>query len=93
LRSLSIPGITRVAADSILQSFENQRTEPARVSAFDVIQGITHAAQSFPPALQETAERAAGSAMLWDAIRWQNVLQAARTITDSELNRVFATVS
>jgi hypothetical protein len=90
LRSLAIPGLTRVAGDAFLSSFDNQRTETGRVSAFDVIQGLTHAAQTFSPGLQETTERAAGSAMLWTADRWNNVFAAAKTITESELKSVFA---
>jgi hypothetical protein len=90
LRSLAIPGLTRVAGDAFLSSFDNQRTETGRVSAFDVIQGLTHAAQTFSPGLQETTERAAGSAMLWTAQRWDNVFAAAKTITESELKSVFA---
>jgi hypothetical protein len=89
LRSLAIPGITRAAADTVVDSFANQRTETARVSAFDILQGLTHAAQTFAPGLQETTERAAGAAMQWTADRWQNVLAAARSITSDELSRVF----
>lgn len=89
LRSLSIAGITRAAADSIVDSYGNQRTEPARVSAFDILQGLTHAAQTFSPGLQETVERAAGSAMLWNVDRWENVFSSARTISAVELERVF----
>ena len=90
LRSLNIPGITRNAGDAFLRSFENQRTEPGRVSAFDILQGLTHAAQTFSPGLQELTERAAGSAMLWTGARWDNVFSAARTITENELKSVFA---
>lgn len=90
LRSLNIPGITRNAGDAFLRSFENQRTEPGKVSAFDILQGLTHAAQTFSPGLQELTERAAGSAMLWTGDRWQNVFSAARTITENELKSVFA---
>ena len=90
LRSLNIPGITRNAGDEFVRSFENQRTEPGAVSAFDILQGLTHAAQTFSPGLQELTERAAGSAMQWSAARWDNVFSAARTITENELKSVFA---
>lgn len=90
LRSLNIPGITRNAGDAFLRSFDNQRTEPGKVTAFDILQGLTHAAQTFSPGLQELTERAAGSAMNWSAARWDNVFSAARTITESELKSVFA---
>jgi len=89
LRSLNIPGLTKNAADGILNGFKNQRTEFSRVTAFDVIQGITKAAQAFSPGLQETAESAAGSAMLWTGDRWQNVFTSAKTINADELSRVF----
>jgi len=89
LRSLNIPGLTKNAADGILNGFKDQRTEFSRVTAFDVIQGITRAAQQFSPGLQETAESAAGSAMLWTGDRWQNVFTSAKTINADELSRVF----
>lgn len=67
--------------------------ETARVTAFDVIQGLTKSAQSFSAGLQETVERAAGSAMLWNADRWNNVFESAKTLSAEELKTVFKTVS
>ena len=93
LRSLRIPGITRETSDAIFAGFKEQRTETARVTAFDVIQGLTKSAQSFSAGLQETVERAAGSAMLWNADRWNNVFESAKTLSAEELKTVFKTVS
>lgn len=93
LRSLRIPGITRETSDAIFAGFKEQRTETARVTAFDVIQGLTKSAQSFYAGLQETVERAAGSAMLWNADRWNNVFESAKTLSAEELKTVFKTVS
>ena len=93
LRSLRIPGITRETSDAIFSAFGEQRTETARVTAFDVIQGLTKSAQSFSAGLQETVERAAGSAMLWNADRWNNVFESAKTLSAEELKTVFKTVS
>ncbi len=89
LRSLRIPGITRDTADSVFEAFQEQRTETAHVSAFDVLQGLTKSAQSFNAGLQETVERAAGSAMLWNAQRWENVFASARTLTSEEIGTLF----
>lgn len=93
IRSLRIPGITRETSDAIFAGFKEQRTETARVTAFDVIQGLTKSAQSFSAGLQETVERAAGSAMLWNADRWNNVFESAKTLSSEELKTVFKTVS
>lgn len=93
IRSLRIPGITRETSDAIFSAFGEQRTETARVTAFDVIQGLTKSAQSFSAGLQETVERAAGSAMLWNADRWNNVFESAKTLSAEELKTVFKTVS
>lgn len=89
LRSLRIPGITRDTADAVFDAFQEQRTETAHISAFDVLQGLTKSAQSFSAGLQETVERAAGSAMLWNAERWENVFQSAKTLTSAELGTLF----
>lgn len=91
LQALAVPGITRNAADLILQGFDNQRTETGRVSAFDVIQGMTFAAQQLGAELQETVERSAGSAMLWSADRWDSVFAMSRSIDAKQLKRIFAT--
>lgn len=91
LQALAVPGITRTAADLILKGFDNQRTETGRVSAFDVIQGMTFAAQQLPAELQETVERSAGSAMLWSADRWDSVFSMSRSIDAKQLKRIFAT--
>lgn len=91
LQALAVPGITRNAADSILRGFDNQRTETGRVSAFDVIQGMTFAAQQLNSELQETVERSAGSAMLWTADRWESVFAMSRSIDAKQLKRIFAT--
>lgn len=93
LRSLRIPGITRESADTIFQAFTAQRTETARISAFDVLQGFTKSAQSLSAGMQETVERAAGSAMLWSVARWDNVFESAKTLTSEELATLFKTVS
>lgn len=89
LRSLRIPGITRDTADAVFEAFQEQRTETAHVSAFDVLQGLTKSAQSFSAGLQETVERAAGSAMLWNVDRWNNVFESAKTLSSVELGTLF----
>lgn len=90
LQSLAVPGITRTAADTILTAYDGQRTETGRVTAFDVIQGMTAAAQTFSPELQETVERSAGSAMLWNAERWDSVFSLSRSIDAKQLKRIFS---
>lgn len=90
LQALAVPGITRNAADAILKGFENQRTDTGRVSAFDVIQGMTYAAQEFSAELQETVERSAGAAMLWTADRWESVFAMSRSVDSKQLKRIFS---
>jgi len=89
LNCLDVPGITRSAADLILSAYADQRTESARVSGFDVIQGITKAAQSLDAFAQETLERAAGTAMLWTVDRWESAFALSRTIGTKQLKRIF----
>lgn len=90
LNALAVPGITRTAADAILLGFENQRTETGRVTAFDLIQGMTFAAQSLSAELQETVERSAGSAMLWSADRWESVFNMSKSVDKKQLKRLFS---
>lgn len=90
LQTLSVPGITREQSAAIVAGYENQRTESSKVTAFDVIQGITFAAQGFDAFAKETAERAAGSAMLWAPEKWETVFRAARMINSKQLARLFA---
>jgi hypothetical protein len=96
LKSLSFPGITKQAADSIVGSFQEQRQlidAPAAISAFDVIQGITAAARSFDCELKENAERVAGVAMFWDKTRWDDVFRSAGSLKTRDLEKLFSTVS
>ncbi len=93
IRSLRIPGITKEYADVIVQGFNGQRSELSHVSAFDVLQGMTKAAQTLSAGMQETIERAAGSAMLWTADRWENVFRDAKTLSAEEIRNVFKSVS
>jgi hypothetical protein len=90
LQTLNIAGISKENAAAILAGYQDQRTESSRVSAFDVIQGITKAAQSFDAYSQETAERAAGSAMLWSAKRWEAAFSLAKSIDAKALKRIFS---
>jgi hypothetical protein len=90
LQTLNIAGISKDNATAILDGFNEQRTESALVTAFDVIQGITKAAQSFDAYSQEVAERAAGSAMLWTAERWQAAFSLAGSIDTKALKRIFS---
>ncbi len=90
LLNLNIPGISRDNAAAIVTAYGDQRTEESKITAFDVIQGITKAAQSFDAFSQETAERAAGAAMLWTPDRWESAFMAAKTIDAKQLKRIFS---
>jgi len=90
LQALNVPGLTRDHAAAIVSAYAEQRTEPAKTSAFDIIQGITKAAQGFDAFAQETAERAAGSAMLWTPDAWDSVFSMARSIDTKQLKRIFS---
>jgi hypothetical protein len=90
LNTLNVPGITREQASAIVTGFDDQRTETGRVSAFDILQGFTKAAQGFDAFAQETTERAAGSAMLWAPEVWQTVFAMAERIDSKQLKRIFS---
>lgn len=89
LQTLDVSAITRPAADVIFAKYGEQRTETSRVSAFDIVQGMTAAAQEFSGGLQEITERAAGSAMLWEPEQWGTVFSAAGRLKEKQLKRIF----
>lgn len=90
LDQIATAQITRPMAAAIVDGFKDQRTEAGFVSAFDLVNGITKAAQGFAPSVQESVERAAGELTAgWDAGRWDAAFRAARSFKESDAKRVF----
>lgn len=82
--------VSRTQADSMLLSYAVE-AQSGRTTAFDVVQGVTRAAQSFQPAEQETAERFAGNMLEWQPADWNRVFSKAESFGEKELKRVYQT--
>lgn len=90
LDAITTAQITRPMAARIVDGFADQRMDSGRVTAFDLVNGITKAAQEFAPAVQESVERAAGElTALWTPDRWDTAFRAARSFRDADAKRIF----
>ena len=89
LRSLRLPVITKSHADQVFGAYAGQRIDSARVTAFDIVQSFTRAAQDCSVELQGTIEGAAGDMVFWGADRWRTVFKSAESLRQDELKSLF----
>ena len=90
LDSITGSAITRPMASTIMGELSGQRLESSRLTAFDIVNSITPAAQQFSPSLQESVERAAGElTAVWTPERWDSAFRNAKTFREKDARRVF----
>lgn len=80
--------VTRSQASAIVDAYKLERTDD-KLSAFDLLQSFTRAAQTFGPQDQENVERVAGQVMLWNSDRWERAFADGSKLKAAELQRVF----